>query len=485
MSDSQKPFNFLGSFADPSSFDSGAAKLGNVRVVLRSEAEGKPSILRLVGTPGLTPVSKPTSSPCIVLCRAQNTLWSGHANGAIYSGVDTGTASLRGSVAVDPTTPIIRMAEDITALAIASNRDATGGGGKGTGYTATKTGAVVNANFVPNIDFDPSAVCELDNRTVWAGASDKYAVAQSIRMYCSQPLDPANVLPNSFAAAEARSDSLLDVFTSNRNYWAYKQTSIEQFYDQGGTQDFPFVPFTNSLIESGLANRRTLAGVHGKMLWMGTDCRIWMGYAQSGQPISPGWLDIELQRLSNAGLAYQLTAYAYAQGGDEFYVLTREGYWTLEVALSTKIWNYVNSPGRPDSARRCAVEYAGGVTYVGLDTGDICKLDITTASEPTGVMARTLISPWVGNLVNYHTIDAITVTSSLGPSAGIMVLDWSEDGFATSKGRREIQFAEPGKRRAIARQFGSSRRRQVRIQYSGASAPFEFDEFFADVSGGT
>lgn len=485
MSDSQNPFNFLGNFADPSSFDAGAAKLVNVRVVLRAQGENKPAALRLVGTPGLTQVCKPKASPCIVLCRAQNTLWSGHADGSIYSSVETGAPSFRGTVAVDPAIPIIRMAEDITAMAIASNKDASGSGGKGTAYTCTKTGSVTNAGFAASINFDPSAVCELDNRTVWAGASDVFAVAQSIRMYSSKSLAPGTVTALAYASKEARADALLDVYTTNRNFWAFGATSIEQFYDQGGTQDFPFVPYTNSLIESGLANRRTLAGIHGRMLWVGTDCRVWMGYAQAGAAVSPPWLDMELQKLSNAGLLGQLTAYAYAQGGDEFYVLTREGYWTLEMAVSTKIWNYVVSAGRPDSARRCAIEYAGGVTYVGLDTGEVCKLDFTTASEPAGQMSRTLVTSWIGNLVGYHTLDAITVTSSLGPVAGSFMLDWSTDGFVTSKGVRQIAFGQNGKQRAIARGLGASRRRQVRIQYTGSAAPFEFDEFFGDVSGGT
>ena len=95
MSDTQAPFSFLGTFADPSSFDAGAAKLTNVRVVMRQASEGKPAKTRLVGTPGLTAVCQPVASPCIVMCRALNTLWSGHANGQIYSGVNTDTPTLR------------------------------------------------------------------------------------------------------------------------------------------------------------------------------------------------------------------------------------------------------------------------------------------------------------------------------------------------------------------------------------------------------
>jgi hypothetical protein len=99
-------------------------------------------------------------------------------------------------------------------------------------------------------------------------------------------------------------------------------------------------------------------------------------------------------------------------------------------------------------------------------------------------MSRVLITPWVGNMVDYHVLDAVTVTSSLGPEAGAFTLDWSEDGFVTTKGTRSVTFGKAN-RRAIARQLGASRRRQVRLTYTGTAAPFEYDEFFGEITGGT
>ena len=487
MSDKSAPFNMLGSFADPSSFDQGAAKLTNVRVMLRAPSEGRPAKLRLIGTPGLTPICKPTSAEVLVINNAQGHIWSGHADGKIFSHVETNAPVLQGTVQLPSNDyPIIRMGEMKTQLAIAANYDSTGGGGKGTGYVATLAGGVVNQDFQSpsNISFDPSAVCVLDNTAIWGGASNVYAVGQDFRMFSSAVGDAGNVSANAFAAKEGRSDPLLDVFFTVRNFYAFGADSLEPWYDSGSGADFPFVAYTNTLVDVGLANRRTLATVHGKLMWIGTDSRVWYGHQQSADPISPGWLDLELQRLANTGKLKELTAFMYAQGGDEFYVLSRPGYWTLEMALSTQIWNYVQSPGRLDSARRCAHDN-GGVTYVGTDDGTICKLDITSALDSGAQMTRTLISPWVGDETTRHVIDAITVTSSLGPTAGDFSLDWSEDGFVTSKGLRQITFGSPGVKRAIARQLGSSRRRQVHMQCTGATAPFEFDEIFGDVSGGT
>jgi hypothetical protein len=252
------------------------------------------------------------------------------------------------------------------------------------------------------------------------------------------------------------------------------------WYDQGGSADFAFTPFTNSMLEVGLAARRTLASIHGMVIWVATDRRVWLGKGQSGQAISPGWIDLLLQQID----LQQLTGYMYAQGGDEFYVLTFEGKWTVELALSTMSWIYRKSPGRLDHASRCALEYNTGISYVGLDTGEICKVDMTTASEPAGQLERYIITMWVGMQEVRHGINKIDVTSYMGPSAGEFTLDWSEDRQITWKGKRVITWPSPGSRRAIARGLGTSRRRQLRLSYQGSKAPFEMDEFFVEVSEG-
>lgn len=466
--------DILGSFADPLNQDQGAAKLVNCRVVTRKEEEQKLTRVRLVGSPGLTQVCKPTASPCIVLCHAVGTIWSGHANGNIYSGVETSTPLLAGTVTVG-TPPIIRMAEDRTCLAIATNGIAYGG--TGAGYTATVAGSLLAANFQTTINFDPSTVCVLDNFTIWSGASNTYA-NQSDKMYSSEALDPANVDANAFATAEARADMVSDVIVVGRMFWPFGTRSVEMWYDPGGQVDFKFTNFTNSLLEVGLAARRTLASMHGMAIWIGTDRRVWLGKGQSGQPISPNWVNLLLQQID----LQELTAYMYSQGGDDFYVLTLEGSWSIEMAVSTMSWVYRQTAERLDHAGRCAVEHNGGISYVGLDTGEICTLNLATANEPAGLMQRSIVTMWLGMQETKHAINQIDVTSYMGPEAGDFTLEWSEDRATTWKGFRQITWPDPGTRRAVARVMGTSRRRQVRLNYEGAKAPFQMDEFFIAVS---
>jgi len=487
--------DIMGSFADPNGLDQSAAKLVNVRVVPRSPAEGKAAKMRFIGAPGLDVVCRPSTAPCIAIGHALKTIWTGHADGSIWSGVETGTPLLAGFVAVDSVQPIIRFAEDRTALVIATNKNTINAALAGTGYTATISGGVVNAGLDASINFDPSAAAILDNFTVWAGASNFYS-NQDSKMFSSVALAPANVPGLNFATKEARADKVIDLAISGRILWPLGSRSLEQWYDPGAATDFAFTAYPNSLISVGIAARLSLAVLRDNIGFVATDRRVWICNGQSGQPVSPMWVDLLLQSLSTTQLS-TLTAYAYGHGGNDFYVLTLPGQWSIELSSSTGVWSYRQSPGRLDHAARCATEHDGGVTYVGLDTGHVCTTDINNAAEPAGTLARTIITPWAGgsagNLISAgkngqetrQTFDSIDVTSSMGPAAGTFQLDWSEDRGVTWRGVRHVTLPQPGTSRAIARNFGTGRRRQFRLQYSGTQAPFTFDEIFAIVSPGT
>ena len=82
------------------------------------------------------------------------------------------------------------------------------------------------------------------------------------------------------------------------------------------------------------------------------------------------------------------------------------------------------------------------------------------------------------------TFNSLDVTSSMGPAAGTFDLDWSEDKAVTWRGDRQILMPQPGTRRAIGRNFGTGRRRQFRLRYSGTQAPFTIDEMFANITPG-
>lgn len=477
-----KPLDVLGTYQDPLNLDQGAGKLVNVRAVARQPTEGKPGKVRLIGSPGLTLTSHPTFSPCIAICHALGTIWSAHADGTIFRGVESSGLSFAGVAAVNPANPVIRLAEDRTALVITSNANVLNPALAGTAYIATLF-SFTNAGFDTSINFDPSACTELDNMALYSGASNFYS-NQNSKMYRSNVLNPGSVGPTFFATKEARADRVVDLALSGHVMWPLGSRTMEQWYDAGNGTDFPFTPFPNSLIEVGLAVRATLAQLRGNIGFVGTDKRIWICNGQSGQGVSPQWIDLLLQQLPSSDFA-RLTAYAYGQGGSDFYVLTLPGSWSLEVSLSTGIWSYRASPGRLDHAGRCATEHDGGVTYVGLDTGEICVLDLTNVSELASPLTRTIITPWVGSQVTRHVLEWLNITSSMGPAAGQIQLDWSEDGGVTWRGLRNLTLPEPGEQRTIARAMGTSRRRQLRIRYSGDVAPFEIDELFASISVGT
>ncbi len=333
----------------------------------------------------------------------------------------------------------------------------------------------------------------MNNFAVYSGASNVYA-QQDAKMYSSNPLAPATVQPNSFATKEARADRVVDLAVSGLVLWPLGARSLEQWYAPGGQTDFAFVAYPNSLYSVGIAARLSLAVLRDLIMFVGTDRRVWLCTGQTGKPVSPAWIDLLLQQLTTVDLN-SLTAYAYGQGGSDFYVLTLPGQWSLELAGATGVWSYRQSPGRLDHVGRCATEAAGGITYVGLDTGHVCTVDLNSASEPGGTMSREMITPWVGSQENRQIFNSIDVTSAMGPQAGDFLLDWSDtnnvdvNGVLVTprvwRGLRTIQLPRAGVKRAIAREMGSGRRRQFRLRYSGAQSPFTMDELFANVTGGS
>jgi hypothetical protein len=476
--------NILGSFLDTGSLDQGSAKLVNVRVVPRDPKEGREAGVRFMGAPGLDVVSRPANASCLALSHALGTVWSVHADGSVFYDVQTGAPHLAGFVTLNPTLPIVRLAEDRTALVIATNANTINPALAGTGYTATQGGGVVNAGFDASINFDPSAVAILENFTVWGGASNFYA-NQDSKMFSSLALQPANVPGANFSTKEARADKLVDLAVSQRVLWPLGARSCEQWYNPGAATNFAFSSYPNSLLSVGIAARGSLAVIRDAIMFVGTDRRVWGCSGQAGQAISPPWLDLMLQRLTTAALA-TLTAYAYGQGGSDFYVLTLPGQWTVELCSATSVWSYRQSPGgRLDHASRCATEHDGGVTYVGLDTGHVCTVDLNSATEPAGTLNRLIQTMWVGSQESRQTFDSIDIASTMGAAAGALQFDWSETfPVPTWRGVRQITLPNTGQVRAIAREMGTGRRRVLRLQYSGTQAPFTIDEMFARISPG-
>jgi hypothetical protein len=502
------PLNLLGTYADPENLDEGAGKLVNVRVVPREQAkEGKPAPVRFVGAPGLPQVCKPTSAPCIAICHALNTIWSGHADGSIYYGVNTAAPTFAGTVLVNPFQPVIRFAEDRTALAIASNANAINPLQFGTGYTATQGAGVVNAGFDASINFDPSAVAELDNQTLWSAASNFYA-NQDAKVYRSQPLQPANVQPNSFGTKEARADRVVDLAISGRVLWPLGSRSLEQWYNSGANTDMPFVPYPNSLISVGIAARLSLAVLRDLIVFVATDRRIWLCAGQSGKPISPAWVDLLLQQLTAANsrrLPPTRTGRAAAISTCSRCRRVVAGAVRRLPGCGRIASHQADGWTTPGAARRSTT---AALRTSGSTPARFARSTSTAHSEPAGTLSRTMITPWVGgapakNMLTSGTgqeetrsvVDAIDVTSSMGPQAGTFELDWSETNDVTVngvlvasrvwRGLREIVLPQPGTRRAIGRNFGSSRRRQFRLRYGGTQAPFTIDELFAQVTGGS
>lgn len=458
-----QPLNVVASFASPSfKDDPQGSRLVNCRAVLRQQqVEGKPAATRVVGAPGLVQLCRPSTAACVALGRALGTSWSVHADGMVFRDVHTG-----GAVAVGQVSPgdIIRAAEDRTALAIASAG----------AYIATQSSVAP----VTMPDDSPSTVAIADSRTFWAGFP--ISSPRSDRMYVSASLAPQTVDANAFATAEARPDAILDLLALGRVLWVFGTGTMEQWYDSAASTDFPYSAYPNSLLEVGLSTdaRATLAACQGRAWAVCTDGRVWGFEGQQGQPISPAWLDRAIMNVPRSTLA----GCAYSYGGDMFYVLTSRGNWTVELTNSLGLWNYRESPGLGYHRARSALQYEpANMVLMGLDNGVIGRLDGSVGTEAGVNMSVGVTFPPIGSQIDKHTLGSVDAVSPMGPSAGNLLLDWSDDNGATFKGLRTIQMPEPGIKRGVARGLGTTRRRQLRVRYNG-SAPFALDELWPNIT---
>lgn len=91
--------------------------------------------------------------------------------------------------------------------------------------------------------------------------------------------------PLDFSTAEAYGDSLSQIATHRRELWAFGDGTIEPFYNSGDA-DFPFKPIRGALIPHGILSPWTVQTLHGGLIWLGSEGRVWYSEAYLPRCIS-------------------------------------------------------------------------------------------------------------------------------------------------------------------------------------------------------
>lgn len=276
-----------------------------------------------------------------------------------------------------PGTNLVSMADNGTQLFIASN---------GPSYIWNNK----TATFKQIVDPDfPGALT--------VGFIDGYFVfnePNSQTIWVTSLYDGSSIDPLDFASAEGNPDNVVALIVDHREVWVFGTNTVEVWYNEGGTADFPLTRVQGAFNEFGLAAAFSPAKLDNRLFWLGSDQRgqgvVYAATGYIGQRISTHAVEWAIQSYGDLSDAI---GFSYQQDGHSFYVLTfpsaNDGLgatWCYDVA--TNSWHerasWVDDKfGRHRS--NCQAAYNNQILVGSCTDARIFALDPTVYSDDDAV----------------------------------------------------------------------------------------------------
>lgn len=200
-------------------------------------------------------------------------------------------------------------------------------------------------NLFPNMaptDFadpdlpQPNSVSVLKGYFIWTIADG--------RIFASD-LNAVAVNSLSYTTAQGRSDGLLRGVAHRGEFFAFGTSSCE-VYREAGLTPFPLEFVT--MIPRGLAGPHAVAGWEegwsNELVWAADDDVVYQLEGYSPVPVSNEDVSRAIAATPDKSV---LGASVYMSAGNAFWALTRPGFWTWELNITTKCWNERRSYARP------------------------------------------------------------------------------------------------------------------------------------------
>lgn len=223
-----------------------------------------------------------------------------------------------------------------------------------------------------------------------------YTVAVSTtanRQWGITALFDATTFPSlDFATAESTPSDLLRVLVNYEEVVLFSKSGMS-FWRNTGASPFPFERIPGAVSERGCAAALSPAKINGAVYWLGDDRKVYK--AQNYQPlrISTHGLEEVLRKASTVSDAIGMT---YSMGGHDFYVLT---FPTLNRTFcwdeATQGWHERQSGTTITPAAWLVRWIAPAFTkiYAGLDSGQLCQLDMDTFTDAGNPIRRVAVTP--------------------------------------------------------------------------------------------
>jgi hypothetical protein len=285
------------------------------------------------------------------------------------------------------------------------------------------------------------------------------------------------------ATAEGRPDLLVMLLSVGRMVWLFGDETTEVWWNSGDP-DFPFARNQAAFIETGTVAAGSCVRAGGSVAWVGSDERgrgtVW--HARGFQPVRISTHAVEFA-LSGYSRLSEASAFAYQQGGHEFYQLSvpasdddSGGTWVYD--FSTSQWHersYLTDTGEePHRAWVGAVAF-GEVVVGDREDGRLYTYDLDTYTDDGDPIRRMRQAPHITQSekrLRFHSLE-LQVEPGVGLSSGqgsapVAVLSWSDDGGHTWSNEHEASLGAQGqhKTRVIWRRLGAGRDRVFRVATS-------------------
>lgn len=456
---------FIGPTYTLSSPSAGSQRLVNLYLEMHEAGPRKENVARLVGTPGLRNRVTLGDGPIRGVHKASTGQLFAVSGANLYEVFSHWTALVRtGTLASD--SGRVTMADDGTNLVI--------GDGGSTAYTALlAAGSAMSAVAAPDCP---------GGHVAWQDGYFLHTVPGTGRFAISG-LNDLTYDALDTATAEGRPDQLVSLLSVNRMVWLFGEQTTEVWWNNGAA-DFPFARNESAFIETGTVAAGTCVRAGGSVAWVGSDERgrgtVW--HAQGFQPARISTHAVEYA-LSGYSRLDEASAFAYQQGGHEFYQLTvpasdddAGGTWVYD--FSTGLWHersYLGADG--DEPHRAWVgTVAFGEVVVGdREDGRLYTYDPTYYSDDGNPIRRVRQTPHISQGEKRLRFNSLELQGQMGVglvtgqgSAPTVLLSWSDDAGATWSNEHEASMGAAGEYRNRARwtRLGVGRDRVFRVATS-------------------
>lgn len=443
-----------------------AQRLVNLYLEMQEAGPRKGNNARLVGTPGLRGRVTLGLGPIRGVYRASTSQLFVVSGNGLWEVTSDWTATQR-SGTLATTVGFVTMADNGTTLMV--------GDGTATAYQAD---LAAGSALAPVSDSDCPG-----GHIAWQDGYFINTVPGTNRFQISG-INDATYDALDVASKEGRPDNLVMILSVNRLVWLFGQQTTEVWWDSGAAA-FPFERNESAFIETGVVAAGTVVRVNGSVAWVGSDERgrgtVWA--AQGFQPVRISTHAVE-HALAGYGALSLATAFAYRQGGHEFYQLSvppsdddTGGTWVYDFSMSQ--WHermYLSAAGEQLPHRGGCATVAFGEVVVGdrLD-GRLYTYDLDYYSDDGQPIRRVRQSPHLSkdekrirfNSFELQAEPGVGLSDGQG-SAPVALLSWSDDGGHTWSNEHEASMGAEGehKTRIKWRRLGMGRDRVFRVATS-------------------